>query len=259
VIITVYIDESGTHDSSVTIMAGWVGRLGQWAAFDPRWKKLLKCNDLTYFHSKKMRHSQGEFKGWSLPRRRAFMGDASKIALRNLEFGFAIPLREDDYLQYYIADNRPNKLPLDSRYGLCFRYCLSLIPLLAKSAFDGRDDLEIHFVLESGHKNAGGAEQIFNVVKKSPEPQIQEIVRMLKTITFRAKSEFPGLQMADVNAYGAYQHETRLPLQTIQLSPKTCMKDAKRIQRVPIFNLRLGENELKRFRQNAGTAREKTA
>jgi hypothetical protein len=42
VIVTVYIDESGTHDGSpVLIMAGWVGRFGQWASFDPKWERLL--------------------------------------------------------------------------------------------------------------------------------------------------------------------------------------------------------------------------
>jgi hypothetical protein len=41
-IVTVYIDESGTHGSGVTILGGWVGGLGQWATFDPKWMKLLK-------------------------------------------------------------------------------------------------------------------------------------------------------------------------------------------------------------------------
>jgi hypothetical protein len=54
VIVTVYIDESGTHESGYTILGGWVGRLGQWATFDPKWNSLLKRSDLTYFHSKKM-------------------------------------------------------------------------------------------------------------------------------------------------------------------------------------------------------------
>ena len=48
-IVTVYIDESGTHDSGYTILGGWVGRLGQWAGFDPKWDKLLKRSELTYF------------------------------------------------------------------------------------------------------------------------------------------------------------------------------------------------------------------
>jgi hypothetical protein len=65
VIVTVFMDESGTHDSPVTILAGWVARLGQWAAFDPKWDRLLKRNGLSYFHSKKMRHSNGDFRGWS--------------------------------------------------------------------------------------------------------------------------------------------------------------------------------------------------
>jgi hypothetical protein len=178
VIVTVYIDESGTHGSPVTILGGWVGRLGQWASFDPRWKRLLKRSGVTYFHSKKLMHSQGEFKGWKIKEKQDFMAAAAKAGKKHLEFGFSIILGEDDYQQHYIAGERPREVQLDSRYGLCFRYCLGLIPALAKQAFDGRE-LEISLVLESGHTNYGDADRIFNRVKKSRQPNESEIVGML--------------------------------------------------------------------------------
>lgn len=64
-LLTAYIDESGTHDSSdYMIMGGFVGRLGQWYAVDKVWKKLLKKYNLTHFHAVDMRHGNGEFRGW---------------------------------------------------------------------------------------------------------------------------------------------------------------------------------------------------
>jgi hypothetical protein len=200
VIVTVYMDESGTHNSGVTILAGWVGRLGQWVTFDAKWKRLLRNNSLTYFHSKKLRGTKGEFKDWKIMQKQAFMATAANIGLKNLEFGFTISLKDEDYDQYYVAGNRPKEVQLDSRYGLCFRFCLGLIPTFAKDAFKGRD-LEVHFVLESGHPNFGDAERIFNRVKKSRMPNELEIVGMLKTITSGDKVDFPGLQIADVSAY----------------------------------------------------------
>ncbi|MGD0023194.1 MAG: DUF3800 domain-containing protein [Xanthobacteraceae bacterium] len=250
VIVSVYIDESGTHGSGLTILGGWVGRLGQWATFDPKWVKLLKRNGLTYFHSKKMRGTKDEFKGWTRERKFGFTQQAASLALKNLEFGFTISVIDKAYQDHYVAGNRPREIPLDSRYGLCFRYCLSLIPGFAKDVFKGRD-LDINFILESGHNNAGDAERIFNRVKKQglTNPAEVEIVRMLNVISFADKMRFPGLQITDVNAYSAFQHYTREPLELVTLNPETSMQDAKHIQKVPIFNLELRETELKQFKQ----------
>jgi hypothetical protein len=251
VIVTVYIDESGTHGPPVTIFGGWVGRLGQWANFDPKWRRLLKQNRLTYFHSKEVRHTQGEFKGWSVAQKQAFMGTAAKLGMKTLEFGFTIFVREDDYQQHYVAGHRPREVPLDSRYGLCFRYCLGLVSNLAMQSFKRRD-LEISFVLESGPTNLGDAHRIFGKVKKSQVAHEQEIVRMLKTLTVGDKVDFPGLQIADAVAYSAFQHLTRSPLATTAISPRSdedYMAAAKRIQRRPIMHLQLGPHELARFRQ----------
>jgi Protein of unknown function (DUF3800) len=250
VIVTVYIDESGTHESGLTIMGGWVGSLAQWYAFDPKWTKLLKRNGLTYFHSRKMRQSKGEFKGWKREKKFAFTQDAADLALKHLEFGFTIALPDAAYYEHYVAGYRPKEIPLDSRYGLCFRYCLSLVPGLAKDAF-GRRELDINFVLETGHKNAGDADRIFNRVKTQGLKNSAEIeiVKMLNTILFADKIAFPGLQVADVNAYSAYQHESGArPLETMTLEPESAVKDAKRIQKTPIFRLELRETELKLFK-----------
>jgi hypothetical protein len=197
-----------------------------------------------------MRGTRDEFKGWTRQRKHTFTQQAASLALKNLEFGFAITLPDRAYQEYYVAGYRPKEIPLDSSYGLCFRYCLSLIPGFAKDAFGDRE-LRIKFILESGHKNAGDAERIFRIVKKtrSPNPQEQEIAAMLDDISFGDKTRFPGLQVADVNAYSAFQHETRKPLELVTLNPETSMADAKRIQKVPIFRLELRETELKGFKQ----------
>lgn len=250
-IVTVYIDESGTHDSGVTILGGWVGRLGQWAGFDPKWVKLLKKNGLTYFHSRKMRQTKGEFKDWKREKKFVFTQHAASLALKHLQFGFTIALPDNAYRDYYVAGHRPREIQLDSRYGLCFRYCLSLIPGMAKEAFGGRE-LDINFILESGHPNAGDAERIFNRVKKQglTNPAEIEIVKMLNVISFADKARFPGLQIADVNAYSAYQHESGArPLEVTTLAPETCWNDAKKINKVPVFRLELRDTELRMFKQ----------
>jgi hypothetical protein len=249
-IVKFYIDESGTHsESPVLIMGGWVGRLGQWSDFDLRWNKLLKRSGLTYFHSKEMRHSKDEFKGWDGFRKFGFTQMAADVALKSLEFGFTISLNKKAYHEHYVNNHRPKKIPLDTQYGICFRHCLSIVPQMAKEAF--KRNLDIKFVLEAGHKNAGDAERIFDLVKNKglKHPEEKKIVEMLGTITFGDKKEFPGLQAADVNAYAAFQHETSSPLDLLTLNPETSVADAKRIQKVPVFHLEIRETELKMYKQ----------
>jgi Protein of unknown function (DUF3800) len=250
VIVTVYIDESGTHGSPVTILAGWVGRLRQWANFDQQWRRLLKRNGLTYFRSKDMKDSHGEFKGWTINQKKQFSDIAAKLATKHLEFGFSITLREDDYRQHYINGYRPREVPVDSRYGLCFRYCLGLVSNLAMQAFD-RHTLEISFVLEDGANNLGDAGRIFNRVTKSRIPREQQIVQSLKTLTIGKKAEFPGLQMADVIAYNSFHHTTKKPFPTITLdsTDSNYLASAKKKDRTPVLHMPLVAAELRRFKQ----------
>jgi Protein of unknown function (DUF3800) len=251
VIVTVYIDESGTHDSGVTILGGWVGRLGQWATFDPKWKKILRDEQLTYFHSREFRHGKGEFKGWRPERKNAFLDKAKDVSLKHLEFGFVITLPDAAYEQHYVAGHRPKEVQLDSPYGLCFRYLLSIIPGLAKEAFGDRE-LDVNFILESGHKNAGDAERIFHKCKntRTNHPEELAIMAMLNTIAFGDKERFPGLQIADVNAYSGFQHEMKpTKLEVIELPAESTMKAAKKKRRTPIFRLELKETVLIGFRK----------
>jgi Protein of unknown function (DUF3800) len=251
-IVTVYIDESGTHESGVTVLGGWVGRMGQWSGFDPLWRKLLKKNGLDYFHSKSMRQSRGQFRGWKVFEKFEFTQRAADLALKHLEFGFSIALSDAAYEQHYVAGYRPKEIPLDTRYGLCFRHCLSLVPMMAKDAFKGRQ-LDINFVLESGHKKAGDAQRVFDRVRTMglSNPNEIEIVQMLNTLAFEDKARFPGLQVADINAYSAYQHESGarvLEVGTIE-NPANAVAEGKRIQKTPVFRLELRELELQTYKR----------
>jgi len=251
VIVTIYIDESGTHGSPVVILGGWVGRLGQWVPFDRKWNRLLKQNGLTYFHSKEMRHSENEFAGWSLPKKRAFMAEAGALAIKNLSFGFSISLHLADFKKFYIGQERLKGVAIDSPYGICFRHCVGIVPKLAIDRFKDRA-LDINFVLESGHPNLPNAEAIFHEVKafKEPTAEVAQIMETLNTITRGDKKKFPGLQAADVNAYSAFQYETRdNDLELISLPNDSTIDEARKIQKVPIFHLPMTSDVLTQYRE----------
>jgi hypothetical protein len=77
--------------------------------------------------------------------------------------------------------------------GLCFRICLSFLPEMIHRSL-GRDDIQIDFILEAGHRNAGDAQRVFNQVKGG---NIQEISPLIKSFSFGDEKRFPGLQAAD--------------------------------------------------------------
>ena len=79
-IVDTHIDESGTHGSSPhLIMGGIVGRLGQWADFDKLWRRMLRQEDIEYYHTKSMKNGIGPFKGWRPERKSALVNRIGKI------------------------------------------------------------------------------------------------------------------------------------------------------------------------------------
>ncbi len=61
-----YVDDSGTGDPPVFLLAGFVGRAERWAEFSERWiETLWEPPRLKYFKMKEAAALEGQFKGWS--------------------------------------------------------------------------------------------------------------------------------------------------------------------------------------------------
>lgn len=249
VLITVYIDESGTHGAPLMTMGGLVGRLGQWVTFDAKWRRMLHEKQIDHFHLKKMKHSQGPFKGWSRRAKDEMMRHVDRIIHRHTLFAFTIMLRDDEYVEHYHSGERPKKARLDSRYGLCFRLCLSVVPDMLRSAFPD-DEIDLHFVLEAGHKNFGDAKRVFDEIKDKGPPHI---AGMLRTLTSGDKKEFPGLQGADVPAHISFDYESRDEPPIEGLGGKTAVeiiRDKSDLKRATIFRQHITPDVLQSARKN---------
>lgn len=204
VIITVYMDESGTHtDSPVMVLGGRVAKLGQWIDFDHKWRRLLKRYDLPYFHGTEFRSRTDTFRGWTPEKCNLFLNRAQKIIGQHTLCGFGVTLSHAEYKGVYRNLERPRKVKVDGKYGLCFRLALVELPRLIRRSLPDKE-ITIHFVLESGDPGSGDAKVIFDDAKKTgPE----ELTSLLGTISYGDKAEFPGLQAADLLAFGAYRNE----------------------------------------------------
>ena len=111
-----------------------------------------------------------------------------------------------DYERDYKTGEKPRRLRMDSRYGLCFRNCLYHFAIEALKRRYKKKLPELHIVLEAGHVNWGDAERIFNEVKAELDALGSNILR---TITKAAKDESDPLMMADFLAHSTYLMELK--------------------------------------------------
>jgi Protein of unknown function (DUF3800) len=194
---TAYLDESGTHGGSdVTIMGGVLGRADQWKRFEAGYDKLKQKYDFNIFHTKKFKNKAGDFKGWTDERCFALWSELGRLTVSGLTDCVAIALDNETYASHYRTDQASGKVRLDSKYGLCFRMCLSYFVLAMIKRKYRKKLPKLHIVLEAGHQNSGDAERIFIETKKE-----YESLDILQTLTLATKDESDPLMMADFIAH----------------------------------------------------------
>lgn len=188
------------------VMGGYVGRLGQWANFDRKFHQLLKRNKLTYHHTKKLVHGEGEYKGWDEPRKVRYVNKIQRLIERNSTCGFSVSLDHVDFERHYANGDKPKGVALDNKYGICFRLFLTELSNMFQRSLPF--DAELYLVLEDGDPGIGDADRVFQQFKKFAPPELS------KMVTFRGpadKKDYYGLQVADWVAFGSFQAEQGMP------------------------------------------------
>lgn len=218
-------------------MGGYMALQNQWNRFDHRWKKALRAAKIPYFHVK-------EHDG------HPFALKAVRIADDNLMLGFVVRLAQADYLNHYREDSRwNNKVQPDSMYGLCFRYCLSVVMRAARGEMQ-QQDLSVDFLVGAGHPNSGSAAEIVRTLKKRRIPKISEYLG--KGAIGDAK-KIPGLQAADGVTSGAWHLEQRgIPVLYPPVDPTHSLRSwnpARTGWKVPILRAEINAAELAIFKK----------
>ena len=125
--LTAFVDESGTHDSNLTVMAGFVGYAERWAEFEAKWKLMLFRHGLPYIHAIDLRHGRKAFKDmikWPPPRRLAVAQEAGRLVEAYALFSLSVFLKRADYDALYIGGDkslRKHRAAIDSKCGVCAR------------------------------------------------------------------------------------------------------------------------------------------
>jgi hypothetical protein len=197
-VLTSYLDESGTHGGDLTVVAGFLADARQWRKFEKRTAKLFARFRVDIFHTIDVKRTDKDFEGWTVDRKIEFLDEFHHIINETTEIGYAAILLEKDY-QYYLSLPWPKKARKDARYTLLFRACMA-------DAIDGTLALErlkqggqpcLNVVLESGHPNAGVKKRLGGGKN-----------RVLAGLTFEKKADCLSLAAADLFAYSVHGQET---------------------------------------------------
>ena len=253
--LTVYLDESGTHGSSVqTMIGGYLGHARDWDRFEKQWARMLKDFEIPYFHAHEAYKRTGVCKGWAKGKSNNLFKAAERISNRFSLFGLTVVLPNDEYEQHYkIVGKRPKGTAIpDSKYGLCFRIAMSVIGSLLEQKF-GKKEITLNVVLEAGGPNSGDAERIFHLMKG--DKSLEYFRRILGTITFVEKDECFETQSADGLVYTAYGLEQMgEPPVRIAHAPETAWVESKKVAATqvkegrkvsPVFRLEFNGEQLK--------------
>lgn len=202
-IFTGYYDESGVHAGSpITVLAGFVGPVEQWAEFDREWLKILRKHKLEYVRAKELFHKQKQFKGWSDKQVRRLWADMLYVLQEQKDiYASKTLVLDEDYRIFYVSDGPAKRERLDTRYALCLRTLLNAHPVFHKKFYATGS---INFILEDGHKNAGDALRVFNEMKQDKNFVAKDAIGFM---SFGSKRAVPGLQAADAMAYSIYRAE----------------------------------------------------
>jgi hypothetical protein len=209
-ILTVHLDESGTHAASpISVMAGYVATAEQWKRVEADWAALVAKAGVRHIHAVDLFKRTKQFRGWKPEDVNAFALSLEDVIARHIELGFSIVVRDDDYRNIYGAGPHPNRSVKDTKYGVCFRACLAFVPSLIASELKLAGEaalaepMTIDFVLEGGHANVGDTRRLFDLYKKDALPEWQNLVGTFDTST----KDSIGAQVADFLAYSVYRME----------------------------------------------------
>lgn len=209
-ILTTYLDESGTHaQSPISVMAGYVATSAQWETFNIDWMALVRKAGVKHIHALDLFKNRNQFKGWKTQDANALAIALDNVIATHLQLGYSVVVRDDDYKSIYGAAPHPRRLPKDTKYGVCFRACLAFVPSYIASELRLAQQTElaeqttINFLLEQGHRNFGDARRLFDLFKADALPEWQHFVGTMDVST----KDSPGAQAADFLAYTVYRAE----------------------------------------------------
>jgi hypothetical protein len=189
--LSVYLDESGTHLGSKTcVVAGLVASPLQWERLERSWQKTLDSVSLADFHSADCANGGGAFKGWEKKDRESIYSRLTKVITRFVAYRVWTAVVIDDYHSVFRDSNEI--FP----YSLCALGCASRLLSLGKKR---GSDFTITYVFDQGPKGKWA----FASFERLRE---RENSFRMGPLTKGDRHGMVPLQAADLHAYEVYKY-----------------------------------------------------
>lgn len=203
VVLVCYLDDSGKDPQNrCTTLAGYVARDTEWAAFERDVEPWFTEFGVKTLHAKDLHDTAGEFEGWSILKKQAFVSRICQARNPHAIKGISVGTVKDKYDMWRASSNKTITL---TPYAFSFN---AILDHLLRDTEVGRlaHTEGMRFVIELGHENNPDALRAFNDVRAK-----FDMANVLRDITFVGKDDCRAIQLADLWAfYSRRGHEKLL-------------------------------------------------
>jgi hypothetical protein len=213
--LTVYADESGTHDehglqpgSEVSVVAGYIADKTSWQVLTRRWNTALRTFGIQGpFHTADCFWARSPYDQWSDAKRKRCMQTFIKIARDNTWFavgGMINTAQYDEILAPEIKDDRLGKLSFEHPYHFCFQMLFVNFMEYLENEIDRRfprtsgNEERVAFFFDRQQQFSPLALRNYDLIKKVIDPTDR-----LGALVYESKDRYIPLQAADLLAFYA--------------------------------------------------------
>jgi hypothetical protein len=192
-VLICYLDDSGKDpQNALTTVAGYIAPEAAWRAFENEVEPIFKDKNVRILHAKDLHDTDGEFHGWTVLQKQAFIARICQVMSRHITLGMTMSAVKATYKDQVGKTNQKRSL---SPYTFCFNVIIDWIMTdirLGRAAHaDG-----VALFLEAGHENNSEAEKEFYIIRTQ-----HKIEHALRSISFVTKGDCRAIQIADLLAF----------------------------------------------------------
>jgi len=214
--ISVYVDESGIHDSAqVCLVAGYFGKPNAWANFEKRWRKILAAAGVALedFHALDLIEHRRAFFGMDRKKHQKLIHDLAKAVAKFRIYPVAygliladfhvLPELQKRFFTGATIDDRekPGKLITDGCQSK--PYFMPFLHFVKQTLSHTPVDAKAHFYFGLDRPFYRYATEMFKMIQERPD---KEYSAKLGDAHLPQAKHTPQLQAADFLSYTTYRH-----------------------------------------------------
>ena len=190
-----YLDDSGKDaQNPITTIAGYVASEEAWAEFEKEIEPYFAERHVSVLHAVDLHNTRGEFKGWTVLNKEAFVARIAQVASKHVIFGVSMSAQKGNYRDHALYRSDKSRTTV-APYTFCFQVIVDW--LLRDIRVGKRVHAEgIKFLLEEGHDNNAQAKKEFHWVREH-----YQLESVLHSIDFVKKVSCRAIQLADLIAF----------------------------------------------------------